>query len=201
MTQTLNNLTVPIDVICKICDLTSARISQLCTAGIIPRQERGRYELVPVLSAYIKYLRERSVRSDSSGNPDDYSAQRTRLTKGRADLVEMEREQLSNQLIPAADVEQVLSNMVSTIRSRLLTIPTKTAPNVFAAESINECRDILKIEIHETLNELANVEVRTVNPIRPSDSIDDGDEGTENIHATTESDSKRLGRSKSKAES
>ena len=59
--------TVPLETICKLLDLTPARISQLTSQGVIPRQERGRYEVVPVVRAYIKFLRERAVRGDVHG--------------------------------------------------------------------------------------------------------------------------------------
>jgi hypothetical protein len=31
---------------------------------VIPRAERGRYEIVPVVRAYIRYLRERAMASE-----------------------------------------------------------------------------------------------------------------------------------------
>ena len=41
--------------------LTPRRLQQLATEGIIPKAARGRYELAPVIQAYINYLRERTL--------------------------------------------------------------------------------------------------------------------------------------------
>lgn len=166
--------TVPLETICKILDLTPARISQLTTQGIIPRQERGRYEIVPVVRAYVKFLRDRAVRGDAKS--DDYSVQRARLTKARADITEMERSQMENKLIPSVDVELAWSSMVSNARNRMIAIPTKVAPSVFASKNLNEIRDILKNEIYLALDELADAEVRTINPIFSNSEIDGDDE-------------------------
>jgi phage terminase Nu1 subunit (DNA packaging protein) len=81
--------TFPLDTICKLLDLTPQRVSQLVNMGVIPRKERGRYELVPVVRGYVHYLRERAVKGDVSSG-DDYSAHRARLTKAKADMAEMD---------------------------------------------------------------------------------------------------------------
>lgn len=180
--------TVPLDTICKLLDLTPARISQLTSQGVIPRQERGRYEVVPVVRAYIKFLRERAVRGDVHG--DDYSTHRTRLTKARADITEMERAQMENRLIPSTDVELAWNSIVSNARNRLIAIPTKVAPVVFASKNLNEIRDIIKDEIYSALDELANAEIRTINPILGNSEVTGDDEADgEGMEVATESES------------
>ena len=178
--------TVPLDTICKLLDLTPARISQLTSQGVIPRQERGRYEVVPVVRAYIKFLRERAVRGDVHG--DDYSTHRTRLTKARADITEMERAQMENRLIPSTDVELAWNSIVSNARNRLIAIPTKVAPVVFASKNLNEIRDIIKDEIYAALDELANAEVRTINPILVSESNGDDENDFTTFESAAESE-------------
>jgi phage terminase Nu1 subunit (DNA packaging protein) len=181
----MHNLTVTIDELCKICDVSKGRISQLITAGVIPKQERNRYEVVPVVNAYVRFLRERTIKGDTSDS-GDYSSHRTRLTKAKADLAEMEREQLASDLIPANDARHAWSGMVANARTRLIAIPSKIAPLVVSAESINEAQDIIKNEIYEALQELADTEIRTINPIRVSDSGEDDEEGSQDMDASTE---------------
>ena len=166
--------TVPIDTICKLLDLTPQRVNQLVREGIIPKHERGRYEVIHVVRAYIKFLRERAVRGDVHG--DDYSTHRTRLTKARADITEMERAQMENRLIPAPDVELAWNSIISNVRNRLIAIPTKVAPVVFASKTLNEIRDIIKDEIYSALDELANAEIRTINPIFGNSEVTGDDE-------------------------
>lgn len=68
--------TVPIDTICKLLDLTQQRVNQLAREGIIPKLERGRYELVPVVRAYIQYLRMGNLKRDLP--EDDYTTHRVK---------------------------------------------------------------------------------------------------------------------------
>jgi len=191
--------TYPLDTISKLLDLTPQRVNQLVNQGIIPRAERGRYELVPVVRAYIHFLRDRKIQGDVHG--DDYSTYRTRLTKARAEMAEKENAQLDSKLIPADDAKDAWTAMVANARARLLSIPNKIAPLVCAAETINEAREIIKTEIYEALNELANVEIRTINPIRVVESESDEFDSSEDVEIATESDGEQMGRSEQKAES
>ena len=166
--------TFPLQTIARLLDLTPRRVQQLSNEGIIPKASRGRYELVPAVQGYVKYWRELSLRSDGSG--DDYNAHRTRLTKVKADMAEMEHDQMSNSLIPANDVRDAWDTMASNMRARLLGIPTKMAARVFAADDVNDAKKILKESINEALQELAAVEIKTNNPIRAKQSEDDSAE-------------------------
>jgi phage terminase Nu1 subunit (DNA packaging protein) len=157
-----------LDFISKLLDLTPQRVTQLVNEGIIPRKERGRYELVPVVQAYIKYLRERSLKSDVHG--DDYNAHRTRLTKAKADLAEMEKAQIEEQLIPADDVERVWIEVSQNMRQKLLALPQRAAPECYAAEKLVEVKAILKEQVYDALQEIAEIEVKVSEPIRASDS-------------------------------
>ena len=53
--------TYPIAVISKLLDLSPRRVYQLANEGVIPRAEKGRYELVPAVRGYIRYLRDRAI--------------------------------------------------------------------------------------------------------------------------------------------
>ena len=169
--------TFPLDTIAKLLDLTPRRVQQLSAEGVIPKAERGRYELVPAIQGYIRYLKERSIKADTSG--DDYNAHRTRLTKARADLAEMEKEQIREQLIPAGDVERAWIDVSQNMRQKLLAFPQRVAPEVYAAEKLIEVKSILKDNIYDALKEISEVEVRVSQPLRGSES---GEDSTENIN-------------------
>jgi len=173
--------TFPLDTIAKLLDLTPRRVQQLSAEGVIPKAERGRYELVPAVQGYVKYLKERSIRADTSG--DDYNAHRTRLTKAKADMAEMEKAQIEEQLIPANDVEKVWVEVSQNMRQKLLTLPQRAAPEVFAAEKLVEVKSILKEQVYDALQEIAEIEVRVSQPIRASDSDTDSTGNAEHDEA------------------
>jgi len=169
--------TFPLDFISKLLDLTPRRVQQLSAEGVIPKAERGRYELVPAIQGYIRYLKERSIKADTSG--DDYNAHRTRLTKARADLAEMEKEQIREQLIPAGDVERAWIDVSQNMRQKLLAFPQRVAPEVYAAEKLIEVKSILKDNIYDALKEISEVQVKVSEPLRGTESGEDSAENTQ----------------------
>ena len=89
--------------------------------------------------------------------------------------MEIEKAQIEGQLIPAQDVAAAWTEVFANCRAKILSIPTKTAAEVFGADSLHSIKGILKTAVNEALTELANVEIKTNNPIR-SQSIDRDDE-------------------------
>lgn len=176
--------TFPLDTICKLLDLTPQRINQLVNEGVIPRKERGRYELVPVVRSYISYLRQRAVKGDVTGG-DDYATHRARLTKAKADMAEMEREQMAARLLPADDVEKAWCDVVANMRTKLLAIPTNAAADTQAASNLAEAKQVLKERVNDALAELAEMRVEVITPIRASDAEEGDDTSVENRSPTT----------------
>jgi len=170
--------TFPLDTICKLLDLTPQRVNQLVNAGVLPRKERGRYELVLVVRSYIKYLRERSIKGDVQGG-DDYATHRARLTKAKADMAEMEREQMAARLLPYNDVEKAWCDVVANMRSKMLAIPTNAAADTQAASTLIEAKQILKERVNDALQELAEMRVEVITPIRATNDEDSSDASTE----------------------
>lgn len=173
--------TVPLDTICRLLDLTPQRVNQLAKEGVIPKVERGRYELVPVVRAYIQYLRMGNLKRDLPEN--DYTTHRMRLTRARADIMEMEKAQMEERLIPAGDIEEAWLEASTNMRAKMLALPSKAAPEIFAAETLAEVKSLLKENVYEALNELTNIEIHVHNPIRSSDTSEDSDESTSESEA------------------
>jgi phage terminase Nu1 subunit (DNA packaging protein) len=156
--------THPVDTIARVLKLTPRRVQQLSAEGVIPRAERGRYHLIPAVHGYIDYLQARRI-----DGGDDFATQRVRLTRARADMAEMERKQLAEELIPADDVESAWSVVVSAMRARLVAVPSKAAPTLVGKTAI-EVQNSLREHINEALEELARVNIEVVAPLRASDS-------------------------------
>ena len=76
------------EAIARLLVITPRRLQQLTKEGYLPKSERGRYELVPVVQAYIRYLRDRAVKGDLGD--DDFGTHKTRLIKAQADIAELE---------------------------------------------------------------------------------------------------------------
>jgi phage terminase Nu1 subunit (DNA packaging protein) len=149
---------VDVGTLAKLFSLTSVRVQQLAVDGIITKQERGRYDLWSSIRGYIKYLQERKVNQWSGGEDQDgdqYHKHRSRLTKAKADIAEIEAEAMKGKFHEAGAVEAVWADMLMNARSKMLAIPSKLAPKLRKETEIQAIKDALEKAIHECLHELA----------------------------------------------
>jgi phage terminase Nu1 subunit (DNA packaging protein) len=149
--------TQPIAVIARLLDLTERRVQQLGREGIIPRAERGRYDLVGAVRGYVRYLREQAARAHEG--VADFGAERARLVKAKADLAEMEAAQRRSELLPADRVEEAWTAVLARLRSRLLVLPDRMAPLVHEETTIAGARAVIRRVIAEALTELAQIAI------------------------------------------
>ncbi len=143
----------PIGVIARLLDLSERRVQQLSREGVIPKAERGQYDLVGAVRGYVAYLRELAVKAQA-GAPD-FGAERARLIKAKADLAEMEADGRRGELLPAEAVEAAWTAVLVRLRSRLLVLPDRLAPLCHEETTIAGVRDQIRSAVREALDELA----------------------------------------------
>ena len=176
----------PLDVIAKLLDLTPRRVQQLAADGVIPKAERGKYDLVGAVRGYVRSLRERAAAGATGAAA--YGKHRARLTQARAAMAAMEREQLSKELIPADDIEGAWLAVTAIMRSRMLAIPAKLAPRMLAIKDANAARELIEAQVHDALKELASVTIEITAPLRASDPGADHGFADEAAGAAAEAD-------------
>lgn len=183
--------TQPLSVMARLLDLSERRIQQLSREGVIPKSERGRYDLIGSVRGYIRYLRDLAMKADK-GIPD-YGAERARLVKARADLTEMEATLKRGELIPVEQTQEAWIKVVSHLRARLLVLPDKLAPIVYESESISEAKSAIKQAVWEALEELAETEIQ-IDPAEWASAAEDPDpDGAADTDAATEFDHQPVG--------
>jgi phage terminase Nu1 subunit (DNA packaging protein) len=143
-------------VIARFLNLTERRVQQLARDGIIPKAEKGKYDLVRCVQQYVRYLQDRAY--GNADAPRDTHHERARLIKAQADKTELEVAALRNQLIPIETIEHDWMQQVSACRMRLLAIPSKSAFQIAALKQPTEIERFLKAAIYEALSELAHDE-------------------------------------------
>ena len=141
-------------VIARFLNLTERRVQQLARDGIIPKAEKGKYDLVRCVQQYVRYLQDRAY--GNADAPRDTHHERARLIKAQADKTELEVAALRNQLIPIEAIEHDWMQQVSACRMRLLAIPSKSAFQIAALKEPSEIERFLKRAIYEALSELAH---------------------------------------------
>lgn len=141
----------PVGTIAKLLLLTERRVQQLAKEGVIPKAASGRYEFVPVVQSYVRYLRDRAV----DGNiEDDYGKNRSRLTKLRADAAEIELRVMEEKFIPIDDVEHGVSRDYANLRAKLQQIAPKVASRGASLTNPGELQDLVNMYVREALEEL-----------------------------------------------
>jgi hypothetical protein len=148
---------------------------------------------VPVVQAYIRYLRDRAVNGDAGA--DDMGAHKARLIRARARAAEIEADTLDGTRLHRAEVDRAWQAIATNIRAALLAFPSKHSPALLGATSVKEIHTRLTAGVHEVLEHLSRQPVYD-EPQRPpiSGERDAGD--ADDPGPAAETDSERVGRSR-----
>lgn len=128
----MSDLTWPAERMAKFIDLTPRRLRQLVDEGVIPKQDRGRYNPFTVNVAYIRYLRDR-VQSPELSNDEFFGAKLAKI-KSEREMVELEMSIKRRERIPIEDCAAIDNEVLQSISGTL-----KANRNKLLSESlINE---------------------------------------------------------------
>ncbi len=164
-------------VIARFLNLTERRVQQLARDGIIPKAEKGKYDLVRCVQQYVRYLQERAYGSGDTAQ-DSYH-ERARLIKAQADKTELEVAEMRGQLMPIEIIENDWMQHVSSCRMRLLAIPSKSAFQIASLKEPAQIERFLKAAIYEALSELAHDDDAVSEPEAESPASVDAAAGTD----------------------
>ena len=153
----MSSATQPIGVIARLLDLSERRVQQLSREGVIPKAERGQYDLIGSVRGYVRYLRDQALKAQA-GAPD-YAAERARFIRARADLAEMEAEEKRRSLIAAEQIEAAWIAVLALLRTRLLALPDRLAPQAFEQATVGDTRNLIRAAIREVLDDLAQPDI------------------------------------------
>lgn len=144
-----------LSTIAKLLNLSERRVQQLATDGIIPKGFKGQYDLIGCIRGYTLYLQKQLTQSDFR----DLKEEKTRLVKYQADKAQIDLAIVQGDAVLITDIEKQISDMISIVRARLLTLPNKLAPVVSVESEVNVVENIIKDGICEALTELANADL------------------------------------------
>lgn len=132
----------------KLIGITQRRINQLAEDKIITRQPEGDFILPEAIAEFysFKFQNEEAV---------DYLAEKAKHEAAKRQLAEIELSKRRNEIHEATDVELVMMDMLTNLRSQLLGIPAKMAP-VLADQDKGFIDKALTDEIQARLTELSD---------------------------------------------
>jgi len=119
----------------------------------------------------------------------DYNLARARKMEADAELTELELLKAKGELVPTDEVKNEWINALSSMRAKLLSLPTITAPLVSNETDVSIIQDIIEKQIHEALNELSNY-----TPTKQTKSENSSNGSNVSSQTTTKVKNKSMGR-------
>ena len=115
--------------------LTRPRIVQLANEGVLCRDEKSKYNLAENI---YRFINSRSGSDDLS-----FDSERTRHERLKSRLTELKLAKIENRMHDARDVEIVMTEMLTNMRTKLLGLPATLAAQLV---------DMPEEKIYETIN-------------------------------------------------
>ena len=140
-----NQQLYPVTTISNLFNMTDRRVQQLAKEGIIPKADRGKYDLIACVKSYIIYLQENSVYNGTF----DLRGERARLTKEQADSQQLKNSIAKKEVAPISIIEFALSNLAQQVSSILESLPLKIkkkSPHLSGREIEEIRREIVKAQ-------------------------------------------------------
>lgn len=111
------------------CDITRTRVGQLETEGVFKRNAHGRFDLVPNVIAYIRWLRDENRRGSKAAGV-------SRAQEARATEIERRIAREDGQLVEAEDVLALVTEIVSGTVAELRGVPAASTRDPETREAI-----------------------------------------------------------------
>ena len=140
-------------------DLSVTRVSQLVTAGILPKAPRGKHDLDACRASYLKHIREVAAGRGAAYGDLDLTAERARLSKAQADDRERKNAIQDGEYLEVRTFHIMVTSSFAIVRARLLALPSKLAPHLVGIETPGKAHEIVKTEIYAALDELGATEM------------------------------------------
>ena len=148
-----NSSKKPSTAIAKLLRLTERRVQQLAKDDIIPKGERGKYDLIGSVHGYIDFLK---AKAGGDFTAEEVLKNKNKLLKAKAEIAEIEKMKATGELIPKEEVKRTWLELVHKIKQKLLSMPNKVAPVVATVKNISEIKLILQDKLYEALYEITS---------------------------------------------
>ena len=148
-------------VIAKIFGVSTRRVEQLKTEGVIKGQGKPtKYDLLPTIQSYIRYLSDKAYGREQKENDTENESRKIKadadLKATKAEIAELELQELKGEMHRSEDVEAMTTDLVFTIRGMMLALPGRLAIDLATIDKPAEISERIKQEVHAILLELSN---------------------------------------------
>jgi phage terminase Nu1 subunit (DNA packaging protein) len=165
--------TYPVGTIAKLLMISDRQVQHLTSLGVIPKAERGRYELAGSVQGYIRYLKDRSIGGGRDG-VIDYHTEKARHMKFQADLAALELAKKQGQVTTVDQVEKMVTKAFAEVRAGMRNLPGRTVSMLIGETDERRFKQVLMEEIDAVLESLAEADLYDEeDPDEEADEIDE----------------------------
>src|SRR3954462_9572502 len=133
----LQGLTCSTGELAFLLDVTPRRVQQLVAEGVIPKADRGRFDLAAAVRAHCAH--QQAALNGALGSMDEREARRRKLA-AQAALAELELDRRRGASISQRFFHEFMTAAFARCRAKMLSIPTKMAPVVIHLDSVHEAQ-------------------------------------------------------------
>lgn len=155
--------------IARMINVTERRVRQLRDEGVIEETLPGLYKPLKTNHDYIDYLKGNS-KVDENLN---YYEERAKLTKAKRQNEELDLRLRSQELHESGEIEEVMGEMLTNFKVRLMAIPAKLSPVLAKEKDKAKIHKALEEAVNEALNELSDFETAFSVEAKKEESTED----------------------------
>lgn len=180
--EDVSSVIVPPKILSDTLGLSERRIRQLAEEGILKKAKRERYSFAESVKSYIIYLKTTSSIEEANSSNLDLDEERAKHERLKIEKTQLQLQVMKGELHYSEDVERVMNDMLSNFKSKILSLPSKTAPKLVGIKDAPEIEEILKDDCYEALKELSEYDPKNFY----SDKYIDYEENNEDERETKE---------------
>lgn len=152
ISKDLKKLTTTQVELARAIGITQPRVHQMIEDGIVVRDQSGAVIVMESLKNYYQ------LRTDKAGAADaeapDYWEEKARHEQTKREISELKLAKMEGSVYDAKTVELVMTEMVSNLRTQLLGMPSKLAPQMEDKKK-EQIYEMLTHEIEDKLSDLS----------------------------------------------
>lgn len=143
-------------VLADMLGIKQTTVRHLASSGVMPRVSSGRYKMRDCVHNYVMQLRIQSRTPDSGADNEkpELREMQARHEAVKLQMSEMQLKLMKGKLHKSEDVERVMTAMLTSMRAKLLSLPSRVAPRVAQADDPEEVMAILQADMFDALHEL-----------------------------------------------
>ena len=134
----------------ELLGVSRRRLGQGVEEGWALRVEKGKYDLAATVAGYVGMLKD-----NGGGENEDLAKEKLAVLVIKRKMGELDLRTRKGELLEAGELEAFGIGLVSTMKTRLMAVPSSAAPDVHAAETIGEVEQIIRRHVFEALEEIA----------------------------------------------